>query len=98
HLNAGACATVTGTVSPPQGTYYVGAIADRFGNVGELIEDNNATAGNQVAVGNGPDFIVSSVSTAPAALPGAAVAISATVCNQGTQGAGAPLVEVFFST
>jgi len=98
-LNPGSCATQTSNVMLPGnlGTYFVGAIADRAGSIPELIESNNALAGNQIAVGYGPDFVVTSVTSAPSATPGGSVAVTATLCNQGTQGAGAPLVELFFS-
>ncbi|HYV49823.1 MAG TPA: CARDB domain-containing protein [Myxococcaceae bacterium] len=99
YLDPGSCATQTRNVTlPPNlGTYFVGAIADRQGSIPELIEGNNALAGNQIAVGYGPDFVVTSVTSAPSATPGGSIAVTATLCNQGTQGAGAPLVELFFS-
>ena len=74
-----------------------GPMADRFNSMAELREDNNATAGNRLVVGSGPDFVITAVSTAPGAMPGSMVTVSATVCNQGTSGAGAPPVEAFFS-
>ncbi|HEY8210992.1 MAG TPA: CARDB domain-containing protein, partial [Myxococcaceae bacterium] len=98
-LMPGACDVVTGTVpAPTVGTYRVGVIVDPYVSMLELFEDNNALAGNRVAVGNGPDFIISAVSTAASALPGAMAQVTATVCNQGTMGANAPVVELYFST
>ncbi|HEY8212488.1 MAG TPA: CARDB domain-containing protein, partial [Myxococcaceae bacterium] len=67
------------------------------GSVPELIEDNNATAGNQVGVGYAPDFVISSISTGPTANIGGQLLATITVCNQGTQAGSAPL-DVFFST
>ncbi|HVE82740.1 MAG TPA: CARDB domain-containing protein, partial [Myxococcales bacterium] len=99
-LQPGACDTQSMNVWAPAGggTYYLGAIVDRANSNIELQEDNNWTAGTRVAVGAGPNFVVSSVSAAPSALPGAAVSVTATVCNQGTSGANGPTVEAFFST
>ena len=97
-LNPGACTTLSANVpAPPPGTYWVGAIADTFGSMYELLEDNNWKAGNQLAVGNGPDFVVTSVTSAPSATPGSAAQMTATLCNRGTQGAYPPVVEGFFS-
>jgi subtilase family serine protease len=98
-LQPGDCITQSANVgAPPQGTYWVGAIADSFNSVTELLDDNNATAGNEVVIGNGPDFTVTAITTAASATPGGSDAVTATLCNQGTQGAGAPMVEIYFST
>jgi hypothetical protein len=97
-LAPGACTTLSANVgAPPPGTYWAGAIADTFGGINELIEDNNAKAGNELVVGSGPDFVVTSVTSAPSATPGSAAQVTATLCNQGTQGAYPPVVEAFFS-
>src|SRR5205814_2167766 len=72
-------------------------IVDRNNSVLELIEDNNATAGNRVGVGNKPDFIVTQVSTAPSEISGNQVQVTVTYCNQGTTG-GAVGVDLYFST
>lgn len=97
-LNPGTCAAVTGTINAnaPNGAYYVGAIADRSNGLVELIENNNATAGNKVAVGSGPDFVISSVTSAASVTPGGPLLVSAQLCNQGTQPGSVP-VDVFLS-
>ena len=98
-LNAGTCAPVTGlvTANAPNGAYYVGAIVDRGNAIVELIENNNATAGNQVSVGDGPDLVISSITTsASSATPGGQLPVSVTVCNQGNVPGSAP-VDVFLS-
>src|SRR5439155_23333032 len=95
----GDCATQAPILwAPPAGSYWVGAIADQHGWVAETLEDNNAATGTRLAVGYAPDFAVTSVTAPPSALPGSSVQVTATLCNQGTLGAGAPAVEVFFST
>ena len=54
-LAAGASNTASSSVTIPSnlkpGTYYYGAIADRYNEVGESSETNNARAGNTVVVG-----------------------------------------------
>lgn len=53
-LAAGACATVSVAVQAPvpEGTWYLGALADLYGGEPELLEDNNARAGASLAVGS----------------------------------------------
>src|SRR5262249_36053471 len=79
-------------------TWWIGAIANQWSGYPELFTDNDVTTGNRFAVGSGPDFVVTQVSTAPSSIPGGPVAVSATLCNQGTLGASAPMVEAFFSS
>ena len=98
-LGPGDCQVVTATgdtfgVTP--GAKYLGAIADVPNAVPELFEDNNAHTGPRLGVGNGPDFIVKSV-TAPATITlGTPIAATLEVCNQGNQTGHTP-VELFLS-
>ncbi len=97
-LNAGQCTTLSfpaGGPVPP-GVYYLGALVDLSNGVSELIESNNAFSGNLIAIGNGPDLVVSSV-TAPASSTGPFNA-SVTVCNQGTASSYGANVELRLST
>ncbi len=85
-LGMGACATkplVVTAPSMPEGTYYLGAIADVPHARLELIEDNNASAGNRMGVGYRPDFIVSTVTGPNSVRPGATFTANVTLCNQG---------------
>jgi hypothetical protein len=53
-LGAGECTTVavTGSAALPQGTWFLGAIADVDGREPELLKDNNVRAGGSVTVGS----------------------------------------------
>ncbi|QRN93610.1 hypothetical protein JRI60_31095 [Archangium violaceum] len=84
-MDPGACTEVemTGNASLPEGTYYLGAIADRSNSVTELIETNNAFVGGQMGLGSRPDFIVTKVSGPGSARPGDSFSVSVTVCNPG---------------
>ncbi|APR82614.1 Fibronectin type III domain protein [Minicystis rosea] len=95
-LNAGQCATVSisGGAALPPGAYYLGALVDPSASVPELIESNNVFAGGLMAVGYGPDLIVTSVSVPPS-VPGP---FMVTVCNQGTTGSTSTNVELRLST
>ncbi|WP_437323392.1 CARDB domain-containing protein [Sorangium sp. So ce381] len=86
YLDPGQCTTRTVHVGAyaPDGAYHLGAIVDRYGGVPELIESNNAAAGDVIGIGHRPDLIVSSVSAPPSALPGSGFGATVTVCNQGT--------------
>ena len=100
NLNPGDCAAVTanGSVWAPDGAYTLGAIVDPWNNRLELLEGNNATVGNAIGVGNGPDLIVSAVSGPPSATPNSSLSADVTVCNQGTAPASWPNVQVMLST
>ncbi|WP_437766047.1 CARDB domain-containing protein [Sorangium sp. So ce281] len=86
YLDPGQCTTRTLHVGAyaPDGAYHLGAIVDRYGSVPELIENNNAAAGEVVGIGYRPDLIVTSVSAPPSAVPGSGFDAAVTVCNQGT--------------
>ncbi|WP_194717551.1 CARDB domain-containing protein [Comamonas sp. JC664] len=98
-LGPGDCQVVTvagNTFGVTPGAKYLGAVADAPNHVPELFEDNNVHTGPRLGVGNGPDFIVKTV-TAPATLTlGAPIAVTLEVCNQGNQTGGTP-VELFLS-
>ncbi|WP_257454155.1 CARDB domain-containing protein [Archangium lipolyticum] len=99
YLTAGQCKALTVQGSayvPADGTYYLGAVVDGQNSLAELIEDNNAKAGNRIGIGNKPDFFVSAVSSASTVKQGQSLTASVTVCNQGTQ-AGSTVVEVYLS-
>jgi subtilase family serine protease len=98
-LAPGQCASVSvGCTAPAStGSYYVGALADPSNIVAELIETNNATAGNLVSVTTKPDLVVTSVGGPAAAPPGAAITTAVSVCNQGTAASAATTVEVRLS-
>jgi subtilase family serine protease len=98
-LNPGQCQTLSVQGSayvPTEGAYYLGGFIDPQNNMNELIEDNNATAGSRIGVGNKPDFMVSSVTGPNSALSGQSFTTSVTVCNQGTQAASTQ-VELYLS-
>ncbi|WP_437630570.1 CARDB domain-containing protein [Sorangium sp. So ce854] len=86
YLEPGECAAVTIPASAyvADGAYHLGAIVDPHGWWPELIETNNATAGDLIGVGGWPDLIVSAVSGPPSVVPGGGFDASVTVCNQGT--------------
>jgi subtilase family serine protease len=59
-LGVGEClvAAVPVGMRAPEGTWYLGAIADRDGREAELIEDNNVQVGSTLVVGNVEDSAV----------------------------------------
>ncbi|WP_257455542.1 CARDB domain-containing protein [Archangium lipolyticum] len=89
-LDPGACTEVqmTGNASLPEGTYYLGAIADRANSVKELIETNNAFVDGQMGIGSRPDFTVKALSGPAVTRPGESFRVSFTVCNPGNLEAG----------
>jgi hypothetical protein len=95
-LEPGQCAPVTVSGSPrvSSGRWYVAGWVDRAAGVAELLENNNTRFGNRVAVGNGPDLVVSEVSGPRSVSAEQQVSAGATVCNQGT--ARSPAAEVAF--
>ncbi|MFL5349964.1 MAG: CARDB domain-containing protein, partial [Hyalangium sp.] len=98
-LSAGACTTLSLVVtmpSVPEGAYYLGAVADPHGMRSELIENNNAKAGNVIGVGTKADFVVTAVTGPSSVKPGAAFTASVTVCNRG-QMADSASVDLYLS-
>jgi subtilase family serine protease len=91
-LAAGQCAAVNVNANAfvPPGAWVLGAIADPFNFQTELLESNNALAGATMGIGNGPDFVVRSVSGPASASPGQTMWIQIEVCNDGTMGGTPP--------
>jgi hypothetical protein len=85
-LSPGQCRTLAVQGPTPSGdAYYLGAVVDPWSHSPELVEDNNTKVGGRVAVGHGPDFVVTQV-TGPASVDsGDSFQASVTVCNQGTE-------------
>ncbi|WP_437911766.1 CARDB domain-containing protein [Sorangium sp. So ce302] len=98
-LSPGQCESVTVAAGAyaPDGAYHLGAIVDLNGPVQELIETNNAAAGELMAIGHGPDLVVSAVSGPPSVTQGNLFDTSITVCNQGTAPSYGTMVEVRLS-
>lgn len=102
-LVAGECKPVTiqGSATTPPGAtqpaVFIGAMVDSFGNVVETNEANNTSAVQAIAVGQGPDFVVTSAKGPVAVLPGASFTVSVTTCNRGNVTATTD-VEVMAST
>lgn len=102
-LLAGECKPVTiqaNAGTPPGATQpavFLGAMVDSFGSVIETNEANNTSSVQSIAVGQGPDFVVTAVKAPVAILPGASFNVSVTVCNRGNVTA-ATDVEVMAST
>lgn len=95
----GQCGTVNipANATFPPGAYYVGVAADPGNTVRELIETNNSFTGKLIAIGNGPDLYVSSVTGPATAGSGEPFTTTAKVCNQGTQPSGGAPVEIRLS-
>jgi cysteine-rich repeat protein len=87
-LDAGQCEVAGGTVFAqvpgPQGGYYLGAIVDEANSVGELSETNNSFLGNEIALGSGPDLVVTSIGGPHAIDPGFGMVVGVQICNRGT--------------
>ena len=101
NLQPGACETrdVQGYADPPGAgsAFYLGAVVDPTAWSGELIATNDASPSTRIGIGLGPDLVVKEVTAPPTALRGAPLAVSITVCNQGTAAGGAP-VDLVLST
>ncbi|WP_164014115.1 CARDB domain-containing protein [Pyxidicoccus trucidator] len=97
-LAPGQCVTRTYEGYPGwiQGQYYLGAMVDPLNGTPEFFEDNNTRVGSRMGFGDGPDFVVSSVSGTSSAMPGASISAAVRVCNQGTASGGAD-VELYLS-
>lgn len=79
------CATLAvGAQASHQGAFFLGVVADPFGAVAELFEDNNTSAAVPFFLGNGPDLTVSELTLPPAVAPRAAFDATVLVCNVGT--------------
>jgi hypothetical protein len=98
-LTPGQCLTKALSVTAPSvsdGAYYLGAIADPLNSRPELIEDNNASAGNRIGVGSKADFLITAVTGPTSVVVGASFVANFTVCNRGQQ-ADIVDVDLFFS-
>jgi subtilase family serine protease len=88
---------VSTALNLPEGLWTLGARIDPGNTVPELREDNNAGAGNSLAVGTQADLFISRFSAPTNAPQGQAFKASLTVCNQGTAPSAATQVGLFFS-
>ncbi|MFP2907113.1 CARDB domain-containing protein, partial [Pyxidicoccus sp. 3LFB2] len=79
-----------------QGAYHLGAVVDSFNHRPELIEDNNASSGYRIGVGNRSDFVITSVTGPTSVQDGQPLTAQVKVCNQGTQSDEAQ-VELYLS-
>lgn len=99
-LEPGQCATrdvaVLASLGGSGSVSYLGAIAGD-GYTRDLNEHNDRRATGPIAVGHGPDFVVSQLSVPPSVSWGAGFPASVTVCNQGTL-AGATDAGLFLVT
>ncbi|HEX8698542.1 MAG TPA: CARDB domain-containing protein [Myxococcaceae bacterium] len=95
-LEPGQCTPVS--VSSAQGVssgrWFVAGWVDRAAKVAELQENNNTRFGNRLAVGSGPDLVVSEVRGPKGVSFDEQVSAEAKVCNVGT--ARSPEAEVAF--
>jgi subtilase family serine protease len=84
------------------GTYYLGAIADDLGQVGESDESNNTLVGLPIVITAGgtalPDLELTSISGPSSASAGGLAFVSAVTTNIGSVDAGAFDVAVYLST
>lgn len=96
-LHANQCATLhvqTRGADVSEGLWYLGALIDPEDFVSEVSETNNSRAGTRMAIGSGPDLIVSRVSAPASVSPSDHFEAAVEVCNMGTASASAD-VEVY---
>nr|WP_239577678.1 CARDB domain-containing protein [Archangium primigenium] len=101
-LAHGQCRTVTafGDATPPPGAapgtraFHLGAVVDPFNTQVEFREDNNTYAGGLLGVGQGPDFVITSVTGPTSVNPDQRLISQVTVCNRGTESDSARLFLV----
>jgi hypothetical protein len=103
-LNPNQCLSVAipGVAHPPGGPgagtlSSLTATADPRGVIPEFSEDNNVSPPFTMAIGFGPDFVVTSVSVPTALAPGQSFTATVTACNRGTA-PGSMQVDLLFST
>lgn len=102
-LTAGQCVlqAITGFANPPPpptGTLFsLTATADPRGLVAEFSETNNVSPAFTMAIGFGPDFVVTSVVVPTAIGPGQPFTATLTACNRGTA-PGSTQVDLLIST
>jgi len=78
----------------PQGVYHLGALVQGSGGEPEVSFDNNTRVGALIGIGDGPEFVIPSITTPASAPWGTPFMASVSVCNQGTN-AGTTAFEVF---
>lgn len=103
-LNRNQCLSVAipGIANPPAfqgaGTIFsLTATADPRGVIPEFSETNNVSPAFTMAIGFGPDFVVTSVSVPTALAPGQPFTATVTACNRGTL-PGSTQVDLLIST
>ncbi|MFP2930198.1 CARDB domain-containing protein [Pyxidicoccus sp. 3LG] len=98
-LAGGECQTKTAELRANvwvDGVHYLGAAADSWNEVLEDNENNNTRVGSRIAVGTGPDLVVSSVTSPNTARPGEQLTATVKLCNQGNA-AGPASAELYLS-
>ena len=89
--------TLPGNLAP--GTYYLGALADSGGVIGESSETNNAWSKVQITVTAGQPDLYGFLRTQPTTVTaGDSLAIDAIIVNQGNGGAAASTTGYYLST
>lgn len=103
-LNPNQCLSVAipGFANPPGGPgagtlFSLTATADPRGVIPEFSETNNVSPAFTMAIGFGPDFVVTSVSVPSALAPGQPFTATVTACNRGTA-PGSTQVDLLIST
>lgn len=95
-LSPGDCSTVvvhSYTMNP--GAYTLGAIVDRYNTETELIDDNNATAGGTIGIGDGADWTITAITGPSVATPYSGFDVHITACNQGQDFAYGADIDVY---
>ncbi len=97
-IGADQCIEQSLLVSAPvfDGLYTILVTVDPFHRIDELAEDNNSARSAEMAIGFGPDLVVTDVYSAPSARPQQAFDIALTTCNHGTQTGGGIAVQLVF--
>lgn len=97
-LHANQCTTLhvqtRGAPGVSKGLWYLGAFIDPEDAMSEVSETNNSRAGTRMAIGSGPDLVVSRVSAPASISPSDRLEAAVQVCNTGTASASAE-VEVY---
>ena len=99
-LAAGACHSGEAHVSLPpgvEGERRLGAVADEWNGVDELVEANNVFVGPVIGVGFGPDLVLTQVLAEPSVENGGFLEVDTRVCNQGTAWSPGVQVALFLS-
>lgn len=92
-------ATLPALLPPPyvEGVYYLRAFADETNQILENSEHDNRRAVEKIAIGNGPDLVVTSITGPSGAVPGNSFTAQATICNRGTASVSSTEVHVYLS-